>query len=112
MAGEFKTVYQTIRAKDSAFPGDKAVKLASMTDGTSRTVMAVEASDDKAVIWTKPDDFEVDANDPVAGLVGLREGGFLAVFCDGHVELIPQFTAPETIKAIFTRNGGEAVTLP
>ena len=38
-----------------------------------------------------------------------RVGGFLAAFADGHVQMISQSAPVEAIKALFTRNGGEAV---
>jgi hypothetical protein len=111
-ADDFKTVYLTVRGDDAAFPGDKGIKLKQITDGTSKTIMFVEAADDKAVIWTKPDDFEPDENNPLAGLIGLRDGGFLAAFCDGSVHKIPQSVDNATLKALFTRAGGEVVNVP
>ena len=69
----------------------------------------VEASDDRAVIWTKPDDYEVDFKQPKAGLVGLRKGGFLAAFADGSVHFLKDSIDSETLKALFTRAGGERV---
>jgi hypothetical protein len=104
-----KTVYQTVRADSTAFTGDKGKKLAAITDGTSKTIATVETSDDKAVIWTKPDDFELNDKDATGGLVGLRKGGFLAAFLDGHVEKIPENADPNAVKALFTRAGGEPV---
>ena len=59
-----------------------------ISDGTSVTVMAVQASDAKAVIWTKPDDLPYDERDPLAGLIGLRVGGFDALLCDGSVHFL------------------------
>lgn len=109
VADEFKTVYLTPRGEKTAFPGEKAVRIREITDGTSKTLMAVEASDDKAVIWTKPDDYEINDKDPTAGLVGLRRGNFLALFCDGSVQAIPENVAQEAVMALFTRNGGEVV---
>jgi Protein of unknown function (DUF1559) len=110
-AAEFKTVYLTVRGDTTPFPGRTPVQLSSITDGTASTIMLVEASDDKAVVWTKPDDFEPDVMNPIAGLVGLRTRGFLAAFCDGHVDTIPQNVDPEDLKALFTRNGREPVDL-
>ena len=110
-AAEFKTVYLTVRGDSTPFPGRTPVQLSSITDGTANTIMLVEVSDDKAVVWTKPDDFEPDVTNPIAGLVGLRTRGFLAAFCDGHVDTIPQNVDPEDLKALFTRNGRQPVDL-
>jgi hypothetical protein len=80
-----------------------------ITDGTSKTLLVVEASDDRAVIWTKPDDFEVNKKQPMAELVGLRRGGFLATFADGHVQLIRETISSKMLNALFTRAGGEPI---
>src|SRR5204863_3386120 len=45
--------------KGLAFEGDKPLKINSFTDGTSNTIFIVQANDDRAVPWTKPDDLEV-----------------------------------------------------
>lgn len=83
------------------------VTAADVTDGMSKTIIAVEA--DKAVIWTKPDDLDVDLDHPFAGLGHLRDGRFLAVFCDDHLAMISTQITPETLKALFTRAGGEPI---
>ncbi len=80
-----------------------------ITDGTSNTFGAVEVIDELAVIWTKPDDFEPDKENPTEGLVGLRPGVFLAMMCDGSVCAVSQNIDKKTLKALFTRNGGEVV---
>ena len=67
-------------------------------------------NDQLAVIWTKPDDFVPDKESPVQGLVGLRPGVFLGLLCDGSVRAIPQNIEPETLKALYTRDGGERIT--
>ena len=108
-AGPGMTNYLTIRGKDTAFPGKEKIGLRDITDGTSKTIMAVEAADAKAVIWTKPDDFEYDPRNPMAGLVGLRSGGFNAAFCDGSVRFISSFIDLDVLKCLFVRNDGEAV---
>jgi hypothetical protein len=109
VATDFKTVYLTVRGDKTPFPGARPVQLSSITDGLAQTIMVVEASDDKAVIWTKPDDFEPDEKNPVAGLVGLRAGGFLAAFCDGHIEALSGDIDLENLRGLFTRNGGEPI---
>ncbi|MFH1922242.1 MAG: DUF1559 domain-containing protein [Planctomycetota bacterium] len=70
------------------------------------------ASDESAVIWTKPDDFVPDPDNPIKGLVGLRPGGFLAGFADGSVRFFSASIDGRILQALFTRNGGEVVNPP
>ena len=104
-----KTNYLTVRGEGTIFPGKKAIGFADIRDGTSNTIMAVEASDDKAVIWTKPDDFEYGQQDPMKGLVGLWPDGFVAAMADGSVRFVWSSIDPAVLKAFFTRSGGEKV---
>ncbi len=100
-----------IPPKDADFGKVRPIgtRFQDVTDGTSNTLGAVEVSDELAVIWTKPDDFEPDKENPIKGLVGLRNGVFLAAMCDGSVHNISQAIDRKTLKALFTRNGGEVV---
>jgi prepilin-type processing-associated H-X9-DG protein len=79
-----------------------------ISDGTSNTILVVEADPDHSVIWTKPDDFEVDLENPARGLAS---GGqlFNAVFADGHVEALEGSMNSKTLRAMFTRDGGERI---
>ncbi|MCR9118648.1 MAG: DUF1559 domain-containing protein, partial [bacterium] len=90
--------------------GRKGNGMRDVTDGTSNTIMIVEASDESAVIWTKPDDFTPDAMNPWSGLIGLRKEGFLAGFTDGSVSIINKNDNNKGLMALFTRNGGEPVS--
>jgi hypothetical protein len=94
------------------FPGKDAVKIADITDGTSNTVILMEADEKNAVIWTKPDDLKVDPKKPEAGL-NVRDGkGYLMAFADASVRMVPKTVDKKTLWAIFTRNGGEVIDLP
>jgi hypothetical protein len=108
-AKEFKTNYLVPRGDDTMFPGSETIRPAQVPDGLSNTLMIVEADDARAVTWTKPDDFEVDSKQPKAGIVGLRHGGFIAAFGDGSVRFIKDAIKPATLKALFSRAGGEVI---
>jgi hypothetical protein len=108
-AKDFKTNYLVPRGDDTMFPGATAIRPAQVPDGLSNTLLIVEADDSHAVTWTKPDDFEVDSSRPKAGIVGLRRGGFIAAFGDGSVRFIKDAVKPATLKALFTRAGGEVI---
>lgn len=107
-----KTNYLTPIGKGAAFESGKKLTFFTITDGTSNTIMVVEASDERAAIWTKPDDYEIDADDPIKGLVGLRPGGFQAAFFDGSARFISQTVDAAVLKAMFTMQGGEVFNLP
>jgi len=91
--------------------GRRGTSVRDITDGTSRTVMLVEADDDAAVPWTKPDDLAWDSQQPLRGLGQIWSGRFYAAFGDGSVRAIEADLPAETINGIFSRNGGETVSL-
>jgi len=111
-AAEGKTNYLAVVGDPYALATDKGRKLVTFTDGTSNTILLVEAGDERAVPWTKPDDFTPDKTKPVTGLVGLRRDVFLALAADGSVHLVPADTAAATLHALFTRAGGEVAAFP
>ena len=104
-----KTTYLTVRGKDTIFPGDKGIGLADVTDGTSNTILVVEAGDQSAVEWTKPDDFTPDPKNPTKGLLGHHPGGLNVVMADCSVHFISASIDPKVLWALFTRNGGEVI---
>ena len=110
MIAEGKTNYLTIRDEDSIFSGPEGIQFARVTDGTSNTIAVVEADNDAAVIWTKPDDLLLDKDDPLRGLGNLRPGGFNAAMCDGSVRFISNMIDPESLRGLFTKDGGEVIS--
>jgi hypothetical protein len=77
---------------------------------TSNTSAVLEVDEDRAVIWSKPEDFAYDPENPASGLGGLLEDEFHAGFADGRVVPIKQSTEASTLKAMFTPNGGEVIS--
>ena len=89
------TTYLGALGKECIFDGSaKGVKIQQITDGTSKTIMLVEADPNQAVVWTKPDDWKFDAKNPKAGLGNMHPGGWLAAFADGSTRFISNMTDP------------------
>ncbi len=102
------TRYLAVVGEHCVFPLDRPIKLKEISDGTSKTVMTVEADPDHSVIWTKPDDLEVDQKNPARGLTGSSKF-FNAAFVDGHIEVFDGNIDPKKLWALFTRDGGEMI---
>jgi type II secretory pathway pseudopilin PulG len=108
-----KTNYLAAVGKECIFDGTpQGLKFAQITDGTSKTIVLVEADADKAVEWSKPSDWNFDADHPTAGLGHLRPGVWQAAWADGRAAVISNDTDPQIVKAMFTRNGREVIQLP
>jgi prepilin-type processing-associated H-X9-DG protein len=94
------------------FEGGKGRRLADIKDGLSHTIMLVEANDERAVPWTKPEDWECDPEHPLAGLGDAHPGGFNVAFADGSGSFIRKDIDPKTFYALLTIAGGEPFNLP
>lgn len=108
-AAQGLTNYLQATGKFALFRADVEPTFASITDGSSNTIAAVEA--EKTVIWTKPDDLEIDPKQPFADL-NFRPGGFLALFVDGHVSLVPSTFPPEMLANLFNPQDGNPTPTP
>ena len=104
-----KTRYVILTAEGGLFDTEEEPKIQDIIDGTSNTIMVVEATGDHAVFWTQPEDLEVDPDDMLVGLRGSRVGGFHALFADGSVRFISQNIDLKTLKALITRAGSEVL---
>ena len=108
-AGEGKTNYVTFRHAKSAFPGSDGIGFRDIKDGTSNTFMAVEVDDKHAVTWTKPDDLKFNEKKPKSGLVGLRQGVFAALMCDGSVHFITEVIDNASLTNLVFRADGNTI---
>ena len=83
-----KTTYLTPRGKATIFAGPEGIKIQKITDGTSNTIFVVDAGDDRAVTWTRPDDWDVEPKLDLKGIFGHHPGGTTFSFADGSVRFI------------------------
>ena len=107
-----RTNYLLPVGNGAAFETDKQTAVRDIRDGLSNTIMIVEADDEHAVIWTKPEDWQFDPNDPAKGLGRFFLGSFQAAWCDGSVSYFTWPKEPKDItrlRAFFTRDGHEVV---
>jgi hypothetical protein len=84
--------------------------IADCPDGTSNTILVVEADRDRAVHWVRPQDLKFDPANPKAGLGQVRSGGFIVVMGDGAVRFLPNSIDEEVLRRLVLRNDGHAVT--
>ena len=86
----------------------KGASFAAVRDGTSNTILAVEA--DRDTPWTKPEDIPFDVDGQLPKLGGFAREGFAAAFADGSVRFLSAGIDAKILKALFTAGGGEVVS--
>ena len=104
------STYRVVSGEETVFPGREGIPFKEIKDGTSNTIMIVEVDDEHAAIWTKPEGLPFDPANPAKGLGGQFKGGFNTAFCDGSVRFIEKTIAPDKLRGLLTRAGGEVVS--
>lgn len=94
---------------ENSFGGRRGgpLRIGEITDGTSNTIMIVEADPSKSVVWTKPDDLEIDLENVMDSVVNETAAGFWAAMADGNVRFFKRETPADTLKAMLSINGGD-----
>jgi prepilin-type processing-associated H-X9-DG protein len=113
LAGEGETTYQVPVGPETIFHDKVGTTFRDITDGTSKTILIVEVEPLRAVVWTKPEDWDVDLQNPRRGVARSDRSNFAAAFADGHVEIIsPDKIDDATLRAMLTRSGREVILQP
>ena len=86
----------------------KTISLRQVSDGTSNTVMVLEVAAAAAVEWTRPVDWEYDPSDPTHDLGDMHPGIVNIGMADGSTHALPTDIGPEGMKALITREAGDA----
>jgi hypothetical protein len=105
---EGKTTFQVPVGSETSFHDKNGAPLRDVVDGTAQTIAVVEVEPRRAVVWTKPEDFEVDLSHPRNGLERSDRSHIASGFLDGHVLIIDLAkTSNAKLRAFFTRAGRE-----
>ena len=109
-----ETSYLAVIGPGTVWPGATPTTMNAITDGTSNTLLVVEVHN-SGINWMEPRDLDIRTIpmtiNAVTGL-GLRSAhkhGTQAAFVDAHVQMLPNNTPTETLRALFTIDGGEAI---
>jgi uncharacterized protein (TIGR03067 family) len=102
--GEGMTNYQVFTGPGTVFNGNNPTKLLGIPNGTSNTILAVEAKE--PVIWTKPADLSLPKGKGKMPAVGGHfENGFQVLMCDGSVRTMPADTTPAKLREMALTGG-------
>ncbi len=102
------TVYQGFAGKGALFGSDQKRGFQHITDGTSNTLFAVEAT--AAVPWTKPADIPYDEKKDLPDFGKAFDSKPLAAMLDGSTRVLDtKKISMATLKAAVTINGGEVL---
>jgi hypothetical protein len=86
-------------------PGEK-LHFRNVTDGTSQTVLVINAGPDKAVPWTKPQDLTYQP-DAIVKSLGDVNDPFMVMFADGAIYPVRKTVDERTLLKMFQRNDGK-----
>ena len=106
---EGTTTLHVITGEGAPFqPEANGPRIRDITDGTSNTILAVEAGQDTAEVWTKPGGLKINKEDPMKTL-GEISTGFLTTLMDGSVRFVSETIDSGTLLNLFQHQDGNPI---
>ncbi|MGL4419716.1 MAG: DUF1559 domain-containing protein [Gemmataceae bacterium] len=103
-----QTPYRIFHGGGAMFETDgKMVKITSITDGTSNTIMMIEATD--TVNWAEPKELPYSATTPLPPLGHKGAPTYSALFADGSVRTIQKTLSEATLRLLITKADGMVI---
>jgi beta-lactamase regulating signal transducer with metallopeptidase domain len=96
--------YYVFAGPGAVFDGDKGLAFSDITDGTSNTLLMVEAKRDTP--WTKPEDIAFDPTIPPTKVRGFVDGQLLGALVDGSVRSFDADSVKDQLVWLIQRRDG------
>lgn len=112
--GRQGTSFVVVTGSETAFPLNRAISLADVSDGPENTILVVESTNCRPA-WTEPRDLDFDTmsfkvNDAEKPSISSdHTGGALVSFADGHVAFLTTDVTELEVRALLTIAGGEKI---
>jgi prepilin-type processing-associated H-X9-DG protein len=105
------TCYATFTGENTILGAGECISMGEIKDGTSNTLMVVEACK-LNIPWMKPQDIDADSATTIGdpnGVSSLHRGGAHVLMGDGSVRFVSETLNPDTLKALINRDDGESI---
>ena len=109
--GGTKTSILGFEMEGAMFEKNKKLTLGDIRDGTSNTILAIEAAEDLAVEWTKPADISLGDYKSREPKRLFRSGEANTLVCDGSTHQISEDVVTKDLQNLILRNDGQGTLI-
>jgi hypothetical protein len=104
-----KADYFVVTGKGTLFDSESPGRRESISDAPGETILVLQS--DQRIPWTKPADIETSPDHEAVRPFRGHGKGFYAAFADGTIKFVSNETDAASVRATFTKAGGDEVKL-